>query len=238
MNLLDLAVVAALAVFALFGAYRGFVVSALKAASFFVSWIAAYILHPLLAWALSGGGMMRTLINYTEGAAKLNVVSPEQIYTPISQLSAETLSGLVGNSSLVAPFGKLVLKNITTQALASKGWQTVGDYFNYTVAYATLNLFCFLLLFFILRFVCGMVINAMDGTHSLPLLRHRDTLAGTLTGLLRGVLTCYLIMAMAPVVLSILNVPVMTSYVMSAPIAGFFYKSNFILPLISGKLLF
>ena len=236
MNLLDLALIVVNAVSVLLGAYRGFVVSALKTASFFVSWILAYLLHPLLSWAMSGQGMMQTLINYTEGAAKLPYDTPlAMITTPITQVDAATLNNLVNNSSLVSPFGKLVKSNIASQAFASQGLTTVGDYFNYTVAYATLNIITFLILFLVFRIICGVIINATDATHKFPVLRHNDVLAGSLTGLLRGVFVCYIVMTLAPVALSILNVPVVTDYVLSAPLAGFFYKSNFILLLMRGK---
>ena len=236
MNLLDLALIIVIVVSVLLGAYRGFVVSALKTASFFVSWILAYLLHPLLSWAMSGQGMMQTLINYTKGAAKLPYDTPlAMITTPITQVDAATLNDLVNNSSLVSPFGNLVKSNIASQAFASQGLTTVGDYFNYTVAYATLNIITFLILFFVFRIICGVIINATDATHKFPVLRHNDVLAGSLTGLLRGVFACYIVMALAPVALSILNVPVVTDYVLSAPLAGFFYKSNFILLLMRGK---
>ena len=236
MNLLDLALIVVIAVSVLLGAYRGFVVSALKTASFFVSWILAYLLHPLLSWAMSGQGMMQTLINYTEGAAKLPYDTPlAMITTPITQVDAATLNNLVNNSSLVSPFGNLVKSNIASQAFASQVLTTVGEYFNYTVAYATLNIITFLILFLVFRIICGVIINATDATHKFPVLRHNDVLAGSLTGLLRGVFVCYIVMTLAPVALSILNVPVVTDYVLSAPLAGFFYKSNFILLLMRGK---
>lgn len=236
MNLLDLALIFVILISVLLGAYRGFVVSALKTASFFVSWILAYLLHPLLSWAMSGQGMMQTLINYTEGAAKLPFDTPlAMVTTPITQVDAATLNDLVSNSSLVSPFGNLVKSNIASQAFASQGLSTVGDYFNYTVAYATLNIITFLILFFVFRIICGVIINATDATHKFPVLRHNDVLAGALTGLLRGVFACYIIMAVAPIALMILNVPVVTDYVLSAPLAGFFYKSNFILLLMRGK---
>ena len=236
MNLLDLALIIVIAVSVLLGAYRGFVVSALKTASFFVSWILAYLLHPLLSWAMSGPGMMQTLINYTEGAAKLPYDTPlAMITTPIAQVDAATLNNLVNNSSLVSPFGNLVKSNIASQAFASQGLTTVGDYFNYTVAYATLNIITFLILFLVFRILCGIIINATDATHKFPVLRHNDVLAGSLTGLLRGVFACYIVMTLAPVALSILNVPVVTDYVLSAPLAGFFYKSIFILLLMRVK---
>lgn len=238
MNLLDLALILVIVVSVLLGAYRGFVVSALKTASFFVSWILAYLLHPLLSWMLGGQGMMQMLINYTEGAAKLKFDTPLQmVTTPIAQLDAPTLNGLVNDSSLVSPFGNLVKSNMASQAFASRGLTTVGEYFNYTVANATLNILTFLLLFLVFRFICGVVINATDATHKFPVLRHNDVLAGALTGLLRGVFACYVIMALAPIVLSVLNVAMVTDYVVSAPLGGFFYKSNFILLLIRGTVL-
>lgn len=238
MNLLDLAIIAVIAISVLLGAYRGFVVTALKTVSFFVSWILAYVLHPLLSWAMSGQGMIQSLINYTEGAAKLPLDTPlEMVTTPITQVDPATLNDLVNNSSLVSPFGNLVKSNIASQALASHGLTTVGDYFNYTVAYATLNIIAFLILFFVFRIICGVIINATDATHKFPVLRHNDVLAASLTGLLRGVFACYIIMAVAPIALSILNVSVVTDYVLSSSLAGFFYKSNFILLLIGGTIL-
>lgn len=237
MNLLDLALIVVILVSVLLGAYRGFVVSALKTASFFVSWILAYLLHPLLSWAMGGQGMMQALINYTEGAAKLPFDTPMALVTtPITQVDAATLNDLVTNSSLASPFGNLVKSNMASQAFASQGLTTVGDYFNYTVAYATLNIITFLILFFVFRIICGVIINATDATHKFPVLRHNDVLAGALTGLLRGAFACYIIMAIAPIALTVLNVPVVTDYVLSAPLAGFFYKSNFILLLMRGKI--
>ena len=160
--------------------------------------------------------MMQTLINYTEGAAKLPFDTPlAMVTTPITQVDAATLNDLVSNSSLVSPFGNLVKSNIASQAFASQGLSTVGDYFNYTVAYATLNIITFLILFFVFRIICGVIINATDAMHKFPVLRHNDVLAGALTGLLRGVFACYIIMAVAPIALTILNVPVVTDYVLS-----------------------
>ncbi len=238
MNLLDLALIAVIIVSVILGAYRGFVVSALKTGSFFVSWIVAYLLHPLLSWVFSGQATINALINYTEGAAKLKIDTPLQmITTPVSQLDAATLNGLATDSSLVSPYSTLVKSNMASQALASKGLSTVGEYFNYTVAYATLNILTFLAIFFLVRLLCGVLVNVTDATQRFPVLRHNDVLAGALTGLLRGVFACYIIMAFAPIVLSVLNVPLVTNYVLSAPLAGFFYKSNFILLLMRGTVL-
>lgn len=235
MNLLDLAVLIVIALCIMFGCYRGFLASALKAASFFISWILAYLIHPLLSWLLGTDGVIRTLVNYTEGAAKLKLVSMEQAYLPVSAVDPSQLNEIVGKSTLVSPFTNMVKHNITAQNLADKGLTTVGQYFDYTVAYATLNIFSFLLLFIVFRLILGLIINLMDATRPLPVLKHYDTLLGGLMGALRGFFGLYLVGALVPVALSVFN---MTDTVLQgAPLLRFFYQSNFILLLMRGTIL-
>lgn len=235
MSIFDIMLVLIIAVCILFGAYRGFLVSAFKTGSFFVSWVIAYILHPLVAWIFSGKGVIQTLINYTEGAAKLNLVSVEQIYLPVKDLPADTLNELVNSSNLVSPFNNLVKQNIVSQEFASRGLTTVGEYFDYTVAYATLNILAFIAVFILARVLLGVLINATDAVHHFPVLKHYDTLLGGVMGLLRGVFTCYVLVALLPIALSIFNVPAITQMVTQSPLCNFFYQSNFILLLMGGS---
>lgn len=235
MSILDIAVLVVIALCVLFGCYRGFFTSALKAASFFVSWILAYLIHPLLSWLLGTDGVIRTLVNYTEGAAKLKMVSMEQAFLPVSSVDPSQLNDIVSKSSLVSPFTNMVKQNITAQNLADKGLTTVGEYFDYTVAYATLNIISFILLFIVFRLILGLLINLMDATHPLPVLKHYDTLMGGLMGALRGFFGLYLVGALVPVALSVFN---MTDAVLQgAPLLRFFYQSNFILLLMRGTIL-
>jgi uncharacterized membrane protein required for colicin V production len=237
MGILDFVLLGWIAIFVVFGIYRGFLVSAAKTASYFVSFIAAYLLHPLLSMLLSGKSVISILINYTEGAAKLNLVSINQVYLPVSSLDAGAINNLVDKSKLVSPFANLVKQNMIGQTLASKGLTTVGDYFNYSVAYATLNILTMLLLFIIFRFAIGLIIDAMSEAHPFPVLKHYDGLLGGILGFVRGVFSCYLIVALLPVALCIVDASSISEYVLSFPLLRFFYSSNFVLLLTRGRIL-
>ena len=237
MGIMDVIMLCVIAVFVVFGMYRGFLFSALNTASYFISWIAAYVLHPLMSWLLGGKKLISFLINYTEGAAKLNMVSIDRVYLPVSSLDASAVNELVDKSTLVSPFANLVKQNMINQSLADKGLTTVGEYFNHTVAYATLNILSMLLLFLVFRIIVGLIINASNATHPFPVLKHYDGLLGGLLGLIRGIFSCYLIVALLPVVLSVIDAAAITSYVASFPLLKFFYSSNFVLLLTRGTIL-
>ena len=237
MGIVDILIVAFLAVYVVFGIYRGFLFSALSTISCFVAFIAAYLLHPLLSWALGGGRIMTMITNYTEGAAKLNLVAIDQVYLPVKNLDASAINDLVDKSTLVSPFDNLIKHNLLNQSLANKGLVTVGEYFNSTVANATLNILSMLLLFMVIRLVIGLFISATNTTRPFPVLKHYDGLLGGLIGLIRGAFVCYMIAALLPIVLTIIDSSTLTQAVMSLPLVRFFYTSNFVLLLTKGTIL-
>ncbi len=237
MGIVDILILCFIAVYVVFGMYRGFVFSALSTVSCFVSFLAAYLLHPLLSWALSGSKFMTMLTSYTEGAAKLNLVAVDQVYLPVKNLDAAAINELVDKSSLVSPFDNLIKQNMVHQSLANKGVLTVGEYFNSTVANASLNILSMLLLFLLFRLLIGLFINATNTAHPFPVLKHYDGLLGALMGLARGAFICYMIVALLPIALSIMDSPTLTQTVMSFPLVRFFYASNFVLLLTKGTIL-
>lgn len=236
MNLVDLFTLLAIAICIVLGMYRGFAVSALKAASFFVSWVVAYLLHPLLSMLLGTDGMLSMLINYTEGTGKLGAADIFQTKAAVTGFSQAQLGQMVDSSDLVFPYNNLVKKALTSQSFANKGLTTIGDYFNTAVANATLNIITFVMIFLIVRIILGVMINAADSASPLPMLKHHDMLLGGMVGALRGCFTCYVLFAFAPIILNILNISAITDYVMSSSIGFFFVKSNFLLLLIRGTI--
>jgi uncharacterized membrane protein required for colicin V production len=237
LGIVNVAIVLFIGVYVVFGMYRGFLHSALSAISCFVSFIAAYLLHPLLSWALSRGSFMTTVISYTEGAGKLNLVSIDQVYLPVKNLTATAINDLVDKSSLVSPYDNLVKQNMVNQSLAGKGLLSVGDYFDSTVAYASLNILSMLLLFLIFRIAIGIFLAAVNTTHPYPVLKHYDGLMGALMGLVKGVFICYMLVALLPVLLSIVDSSTLTEKLLSVPLVKFFYSSNFVLLLTRGTIL-
>jgi len=234
LGIMDILLMCFVAVFVIFGMYRGFLLSTINTASYFISWIVAYLLHPAVALLFGGKKLITFLINYTEGAAKLNLVSVEQVHMPVSSLDAASVNNLVDKSTLVSPFANLVKKNMINQAFADKGLTTVGEYFNYTVAYAALNILAMLFLFLVLRLCVGFIINAASATHPFPVLKHYDGLLGALMGLVRGVFCCYLLVAMLPVALSVIDAAAISQYMLASPLISFFCNSNFVLLLTRG----
>jgi len=237
MGILDILLLGIIAVYVIFGMYRGFMFSALNTASYFLAWIASYLLHPLVSWLFGHGKFMTFLMSYTEGAAKLNLVSVEQVYLPVQNLDATAINQLVDKSSLVSPYANLVKHNMINQSLDSKGLTTVGEYFDHTVANATLNILSMLLLFLIFRLAIGLIITATNATHPFPVLKHYDGLLGALLGLVRGAFACYLLISLLPVFLSVVDVASISEYVMKCPLVRFFYASNFVLLLTRGTIL-
>ncbi len=237
MGIVDMLIIVFLAVYVVFGIYRGFLFSALSSLSSFAAFITAYLLHPLLSWAIGRGRLMTMITSYTEGAAKLNLVAIDQVYLPVQNLDAAAINELVDKSTLVSPFDNLIKHNMLNQSLANKGLVGVGEYFNSTVANASLNILSMLLLFMVIRLVIGLFISATNSTHPFPVLKHYDGLLGGLIGFIRGAFICYIITAILPIVLTIIDSSALTQAVMSMPLVRFFYTSNFVLLLTKGTIL-
>ncbi|MBQ9988253.1 MAG: CvpA family protein [Clostridia bacterium] len=234
MSLADWVVLMFLAVYAVFGAYRGFCTTLFKSIGFFISWVAAYLLHPFLSMILGRTGFLKTVISLTEGSNKISAAFVQYVYQPVAGMNSATLNSIVDTSELVSPFTNLVKRNLVGQLLSDKGVQTVGEYFDYTVGYAALNIISFLLMFFICRMVWHLFVNLSDAQHSFPVLRHYDSSVGALTGFLRGIFDGFAWAMLIPVGLTILGMPAITAYIKASPVMNFFYSSNFLLILMRG----
>ena len=220
------------------GMYRGFAVSILKLAAYFVSWLLSFIFSPLLGSLFATQGNINSLISYTEGLLKLNVTGSGNIitqsYTLVGTLDYASLNDIVDSSDLVNPYNHLVKQNMIQQSFADKGLVNVGEYFNNTVAYATLHIICFLALFIIIRSLLGFLINVYDYKKPFPVLKHYDSAMGGLVGVFRGFLICNVFFAVVPIILTVLSIDALTESVNTSNIASFFLNSNMILSVIRG----
>ncbi|MDL2220745.1 CvpA family protein, partial [Eubacteriales bacterium OttesenSCG-928-N14] len=178
------------------------------------------------------GGLLNSLTGYMEGMNKLSQAA--YITLPVEGLSATEISEIVSSSKLIMPFDKLTYNALINQSYASKGLTTVGEYFNAVSGAAALNIVAFILLFVLVRVILGVIINAADFKQSFPVLKHYDSLIGGIVGLLQGLLFCFVLFTLAPIVLSILNQQAITAYLDESLLGSFFYNSNFILVLIRG----
>ena len=232
MNLLDLLIIGIIAFSVVSGAMRGFTVTALRFASFFISAFLSYLLYPFLA-RLLGSTVLSSLSIYMEGGEYIHNV--DLASQAVSALSPDQISTVVQNANLPTPFSNALQNNITQQSLSGQNAVTLGDYFNITMTNVVLGIISFILLFLLIRMILGVVINATHYVTRLPILKQFNALLGGALGLVRGVLIAFALFMIAPL-LTVLLGDTVTQYINGSMLAPFFNNANFLLSFIGGVL--
>ncbi|MEA5060084.1 hypothetical protein SDC9_149744 [bioreactor metagenome] len=234
MNILDLAVLAVLALFALAGFYRGFLTTLLNLGAFVVSSVLAFLFMPLAATGIKGSeSLYNMMLYYTEGSEY--ITNAEYVRANISSVSSGDLSDIITSAHLPYPMGKEIAKNIAKEAFADQGIVTLGDYFNQTIVCVFINILMFLLVFAIARAILAFVINGVDYAWTFPVLRSGDGPLGMALGVLRGMFVLFLLFMLFPIVLTVLGqFEQIHTLVENSLFSAFFYRSNFLLGLMPG----
>ncbi|MGI5849945.1 MAG: CvpA family protein [Christensenellales bacterium] len=233
MNWINIFFIILIFVAVLEGIYRGFLHSALNMGAFFLSIITSYLLYPVVSVAVKANNtMFNFLVYYTEGAEKIK--SFEDTSLLVNNLSSAKLDSIISSSSLTAPFTTLIRQNVETKAFALNGLTTIGEYFNMTIVFTVLNILSFLVVFFLARIVYTFVLGALNYTVQFPELKQYDRTTGALFGVSRGVLVCFLIVMIVPIMFLVVPVDKMVEYFSNSTIGMFFYQNNFFLHLIRG----
>ncbi len=234
MNIIDLAVLAVLALFALAGYYRGFLTTLLNLGAYLLSALLGFLFMPLAAGGIKGSeSLYNMMLYYTEGSEYIE--NAEYVRANISSLSSVQLSDILSSGNLPYPMGKEIAENIAKEAFAEQGIVTLGDYFNQTIVCVFINILMFLLVFAIVRAILAFVINGMDYAWTFPVLRSGDSLLGLGLGVLRGMFALFLFFMLLPIGLTVLGqFEQIHAMVADSLFAAFFYRSNFLLALIPG----
>lgn len=234
MNIIDLAVVGVLALFALAGYYRGFLTTLFNLGAYLLSVLVAFLFMPLAADRIkSSESLYNMMLYYTEGSEY--IANAEYVRSNISSLSAAELSDILSTAKLPYPMGKEIAQNIAEEAFAEQGIVTLGDYFNQTIVCVFINILMFLLVFSIVRAILAFVINGLDYAWTFPVLRSGDSLLGLGLGLLRGMFALFLLFMLLPIGLTVLGqFEQIQALVEDSIFAAFFYRSNFLLALMPG----
>ena len=176
MNIVDLLIVVVIILSIILSARKGFLVSVLSLGSFVVSWLMAYIFYPLVSRAFMGGEFFNTILNYTDGA---QLVSNFQIaHAPIQNFSSGEIAQIVQKSTLPVPVNSIIQSNIAGEVFASQGLTTVGEYFSRTIGIVVLNVFSFILIYFIVQAILLVVLNCVNFVRKLPVLKQADSFLG------------------------------------------------------------
>jgi len=235
MNLINILFIVLVAVTVLEGIYRGFFHSALNLGAFFLSAVTSFLLYPVVSSAVyRSESLFKFFYYYTEGSEL--IASFEDSKLAVAGMSADKLNSIISGSSVTEPFASLIRQNVQTQAFASKGYLTIGEYYNMTIVCVVLNILSFFAIFLLARIIYQFILGAVEYTVEFPELKRYDRSMGALFGRTRGALFCFLVVTIIPVALLIIPVDKVTDYFYASSFGTYLLQHDFFLHLIRGTI--
>ena len=221
------------ALFAIVGYHKGFLKAVLNIATYFISLLGAWWIHPQLAQTIKASGkVIPIIVNYSESADMLGTV--ESFRAVATEIPPESLNEIIGKANLPHPLPSLIIENVQNSAFASDGVVTLGDYLSMTIAHMTINLVSFAVIFFAFYIVFNLLLSLYDYVFKLPVLKIFNNASGLLLGFIQGFLIMFVVFSAVPVVLAFLPFPEISSLIDQSRLGNFYYHSNFIIDLIKG----
>ena len=228
MNIIDIAILAVLAVSVLYGMYRGFISGVLSVAALIGSAALAFAMSgELAAWLQGNQTLVSTLLYYTDAGSRIGDL--ELSLLPASQVTQNALTQILSGAKLPAAFESAFLSAIGAAPAA----MTVSDLLSNTIVSVSLSILSFLICFLLSYIVLTFVIHLIQYVFELPVLRHLDALAGGLFGLVRGALLLFILFALVPIVLAVAPVEPLQMLLDQSRLAPLF-DSRIILSILGG----
>ena len=236
MNLIDYILLGVLFVSTLFGLYRGFIASVLGTGGCLIAFGLSFLLGPRLAAIVQGNvTLQETLSHYTDISSRIGDL--DLALSNVYQLTREKIDQIVANVRLPEPFAKLLESNLVNQVYAGADVeQTVQSYLSQTILTACIHIICFLVCFAVLLLAISLVVALLKAVFRFPVLKQLDSLAGGAFGLARGCLLCYILMAVAPMVQTMVPVNQLTDLLDTSVLAPLFSGNNLVLAIMNGGL--
>ena len=211
------------------GLYNGFIVTILNIIAYFGSWILSFVFYPILSkYLIANTSLLEKLVYYTDASSRIADFSQRKL--GVANMSQEQLASIIEKSQIPHPFDKAILANATNESLL--GLQTIGEYFDYTVAKIIISILSFFIIFFLLRLVFSIIIGVVKAIRDIPVLKQLDSLAGAGLGLIRGSLMLYIVFSILPLLLTIAPIDFVSDIVEASKLAPFFYKTNILMKFI------
>lgn len=228
MNLIDLAVIVVLAMYIVYGIYRGLMGSLLNMCSFVGAWIASSFLYPFLSLIFKHTGFVDTMRFYIEGADRIPTYETRVL--DATTVSGDQLQQILDDAMLPAPFNSAVEFNISNHVFAGDpNLVSVGDYLEQTLACVTVNIISFIIIFVIVRMVFMLISNAINYAVPMPTLKKYDGLAGGAVSFIRGLFAMFMLFMFVPIALVALPVEIIVNIVNDSFFSGLFYDASFML---------
>ena len=221
----------------LFGLYRGFIQSVLNLAGGLAAFAGSFWLFPKLADVLSTNTEITRIIStYTDSGTLLGDLDLSSL--SVSALSQDSIASIVERANLPSPVDTLLEHNLAQQVFSPLGnlATNVGDYVNQTILSVSINVLCFLLCFVVCFVVATIVVNLLRAVFRFPVLKHLDWLAGGVFGLLLGVVICFAVFTVLPLLESVVPLPEFRELVDQSALAQVFENGNLIISIMNRRL--
>ncbi len=220
-------IIALFAVGCLIGWYKGFLNTICNIVSFFFAWLLAFLFcTPLSSSIISNKDISTNLLYFTAGTEKLSDMTIANV--DAASLSTEKIKQVIQQSNIPPHIANKLEYNILNQTFSDQDIYTMGEYFNQTLIDVSINLICFLLIYFIIRIICSFLIELIDKTFRFPILKKADSPIAALFGLIHGFMIISVIFSIIPIILTVIDIEFVQEQINSSPIANFFYSNNII----------
>lgn len=217
MNIIDIIILAVLAISVLNGLHRGFISGVLSVAALIGSAALAFMVSgDLAAWLQGNSTLVDTLAYYTDAGSRISDLNLSLLQ--VSQVTESSLAQILQDANLPAAFESAFLTGIGS----ASGTQTIAQLMSQTIVSVAISilsyLICFLLSFIVLTFVIHLLIYVFE----LPVLRHLDAFVGGVFGLLRGVMLVFIFFMLVPIVLAVVPLDMLSELIEQSQLAPMF----------------
>lgn len=217
MNIIDILILAVIAVSVIYGMHRGFISGVLSVAALIGAAALSFAMSPqLAAWLKGNETLVETLMYYTDAGSRVS--SLDLSLMSVSQVTEGALEQILSSANLPAAFKAAF---ITGLGSASSG-MTIAELLSQTIVSVSISILSFLICFFVSYIAATFIIHLICYVFELPVLRHLDALIGGVFGLVRGVLLLFILFMLVPIVLAVAPVPQIEELIAASRLAPMF----------------
>ena len=217
MNIIDILILAVLAVSVIYGMHRGFISGVLSLAALIGAAALSFAMSgQLAAWLKGNQTLVDTLMYYTDAGSRVS--SLDLSLMSVSQVTESALAQILSSANLPAAYESAFITGIS----AAPGSMSISELLSQTIVSVSISILSFLICFFVSYIVATFVIHLISYVFELPVLRHLDALIGGVFGLVRGVLLLFILFALVPIVLAVAPVPQIEELIAASRMAPMF----------------
>ena len=217
MNVIDILILATLAVSVIFGMYRGFISGVLSVAALIGAAAAAFAISPSLAtWLQGNETLVNTLMYYTDAGSRIKDLDLSLL--TVAQASQSAVAQIISGAQLPQQFQAAFINAVNT----APGATTMSTLLSQTIVNVSLSILSFLICFLGCYIVASFLIHLICYVFELPVLRHLDALMGGVFGLARGVLLLFIFFALVPIIQAVVPVQQLTDVFTASRLAPLF----------------